>query len=381
MIDPMNNIMGLKVPLFLLYIISLSLCYKPDYKYLPILMSLSILQVVSYCSGLLDGRVFNNNMTIQYFMFFLLFIILLWRKYIDIWGPIVLSSVIVSIITIVGFIAMTAFPNLFEAIYAWSGTYDYVIIIAKRTFLGIEFNQIFYKSIPVVILPAAYYTNKFVYERDNKIKNFFFVCLFLFSLFCSGNRGLMGALFFVVFFISYNKVSKMKVFVPIMVLLFIVAIYILFLAITDTAEASADIKKGHLLSYFDYFSEKWYLLLFGSGAGSLFYTQDYGMTGITEMTYFELIRMYGIIGLFYIMYFFIIPLLNYKSKAIMVYNWKPLSISYIIYLLISGSNPYLISSSGFICALLMFTIISNPKFLKCYENKTKGRGCYSNVNI
>ena len=163
----------------------------------------------------------------------------------------------------------------------------------------------------------------------------------------------------------------MKAFIPIMIALFIVAMYILFLAITDTSEVSADIKKGHMLSYIDYFTEKWYLLPFGSGAGSLFETRDYGMISITEMTYMELLRMYGIIGLSLILYFFLIPLFHYGKMTKYIRYWKPFSISFIIYLLISGSNPYLISSTGFLCILLMFTVVSNPKYMINYENNSK----------
>ncbi len=362
MLDPMNNLMGLKVPLFLLFAFSLLINFKADYKYIPIISFLVIWQFVSLGSGALDNQDYEFPMTIQYLIYFLLYIILLWRKHIDILEPLIFSSIIVSIITIIGFVAMTSFPDFFELIYAWADAHDNFIMISKRNFLGVEFNQVFYKSLPLVIIPAAYYSYKFAYERANRSRHLVLVILFLFALFCSGNRALMGSLFLIVFFVNYKKISRMKLFVPILVAVFIVAMYILFQAITDTSEASADIKRGHMLSYIDYFTNKWYLLPFGSGAGSLFYTKDYGMTPITEMTYMEIIRMYGVGGLFLILYFFLIPLSHYKKKVKVIKYWKPFSISYILYLIISGSNPYLISSTGFMCILLMYTVVSNPKY-------------------
>ena len=371
MLDPTNSILRLKVPLFLIFVFSLAINYKPDYKYMPHIVLLAIVNAIAFSSGTLAGQEFDYNMTVQYLIFFLLFICLIWRKSLDVLTPIIFSSVIVSVITVISFISFTAYPELSLAIYDFSSAHDQFIMIGERNFLGVEFRQVFYKSVPVIIFPAAYCFYKFVYIKSGRLKYFMLTILFMFALFCGGNRSLLGSMFAILFFVAYKKISKHKLFVPVLLIILTIASYIFFLAITDASEASTGVKIRHMQSFYDYFSDKWYLLPFGSGAGAYFDVKDYGFTTITEMTYMELIRMYGLIGLCIIMYFFLIPLFNNKTKAKKIMYWRPFSISYIIYLIISGSNPYLISSTGFISVLLMFTVISNPKYLIQNENRTK----------
>ena len=69
-----------------------------------------------------------------------------------------------------------------------------------------------------------------------------------------------------------------------------------------------------------------------------------------------------VVGFFFIMLFFLYPLRHYYTKLNEISHWKAFSMGYIFYLIVCASNPYLISSTGFLCILLLFSVISNPRY-------------------
>ena len=363
LLDPTNSILGLKTPIFVFFIFSLLLYYKPQMKYWPILCPVFFLFIISFLCGTIVGIEFDYSMTIQHLLFFLLFISLLWDSKIDLFGPIVLSSLIVSIITIVGYIAMFRYPQIESILYAFSSLHNNTFLMSHRTFLGVSFVSFFYKSIPVVIIPASYYLDDIINNGNSSLKNIVITVVFLFSLFCAGNRTMIGIVFIIIFFISYNRISKWSLFKPLILAVLLCGVYVGVKSITEKGEESNDIKYAHIVSYIDFFSKNWYLMLFGTGAGSLFFSKGVGeMTGVTEWTYLEILRLYGVVGFFFIMLFFLYPLIHYYTKLNEISHWKAFSMGYIFYLIVCASNPYLISSTGFLCILLLFSVISNPRY-------------------
>lgn len=373
LLDPANSIFRLKVPLFLLFLFSLVISYKPQVKYLGFYIAVFLSFLISYESGMMCGLEFDKDLTIQSLIFFLLFISLLWDSYIDLFMPLVFSCLIVSIVTIIGFVIMTSFPEIEAVINVFAVDHGYPFMMSRREFLGVQVVSFFYKSIPVVIFPATYYFKELIFSPFNRNRNIILSSIFLLALFFAGNRTMMGMAFIIFFAISYEKLSLRKWFQPLLFVVFICVAYVGYLSITEIGEESNDIKYAHLVSYVDYFSERWYLIFFGSGAGSLFYSIGFEkMTGITEWTYLEMIRNYGLFGLTAIMLFFTYPLWHYSEKSRTVQGWNALSLSFIFYLIASGTNPYLMSSTGYIVILFMFSLVSNPS----YQNDFS---LYSNV--
>ena len=363
MLDPTNSILKLKVPIFVLFLFSLFVNYKPQIKYIDFFVLMFAVFVVSMCFGVFSGGAMDYQFTMQYATFFLLLICVLWDSYIDLFTPLVVSSVFVSIITIIGFISMISFPALESGLYLFSTSFDYTFLMSKRTFMGVEFTSFFYKSIPLVVIPASFYLNEIINNNKASLKNILLVFLFLFSLFCAGNRAMIGVVFLIAFFISYDRISKWPFIKPLLFIVFVAAVYIGYLSITEKGEESNDIKFGHIESYIDYFKNSWYMLLFGSGAGSTFFSKGFeSMTGITEWTYLELIRLYGIVGFVIFVMFLLYPLRDYNAKLRNIYGWKAFSLGYVFYLFICASNPYLTSSTGFLCILLIYSICSNPRY-------------------
>jgi predicted PurR-regulated permease PerM len=74
--------------------------------------------------------------------------------------------------------------------------------------------------------------------------------------------------------------------------------------------------------------------------------------------------MYGIIGGALILFFLLKPLFRWNEKREYIKNWEPVSLGYILFLVICGSNPYLINSTGLICIIFMYSYIANDKYCK-----------------
>ncbi len=97
-------------------------------------------------------------------------------------------------------------------------------------------------------------------------------------------------------------------------------------------------------------------LIWGQGLGSEFYSKGFGyFTPQSELTYIDIIRMFGLpLGMFFIIITFY-PVW-YLSKSLK-YDWAafyPLVI-FCAYLFIAGTNPLLISSTGMLAMLAIFS--------------------------
>jgi len=118
-----------------------------------------------------------------------------------------------------------------------------------------------------------------------------------------------------------------------------------------STEASNHIKLGHLDGYMDYFFGSGLQVIFGAGTGSGFYSPGYGkIVYASELSYLELFRIYGVFGMV-ILSVFVLPAFYRKSLGIHYF------IAWLGFLMIASSNPLLISSTGMIALLYIYSIM------------------------
>lgn len=362
-IDPANSIFGVKVPTFLFLLLCLFVKYRPSYRHFAILGLLITMQLVSFLCGTIAGFEFNYALTTQFFIFFVTLYLLCWDYAIDFELSIMLACVVLSVITIIGSIIFAYYPEMEVPMYEFSKEHNTLFLLSKREFLGVEFKSFFYRSLPLVVLPASIYFNKLLTIRAHRKRHLLLSVLFLSALFCGGNRAMLLGMFSIITITSYSVLNKNKFFRLLILLLILVGFYIAYLAITEVGETSSDIKFGHIVSYREYFPEYWYTLFFGTGAGSMFYSDGFGeMTAQTEWTYIEIVRMYGIIGLLLILLLLFKPLFL-KPKGVQIENWSQVKFSYLLYMFLAGSNPNLFCSTGLICIVYFYSYVSNPKYI------------------
>lgn len=358
-LDPRNQLFGIKIPLFSLYLILMMINYKASPKFLMTVVALIIIQMLSYASGrLFDIQPFDIGDAFSYFFVFAGFSFLLWYKRLNFLPYVDIASIIISIFCVVGFVSLLSFPELQLVIKDFVDEHGGFVLISHREFLGVRFEQFLYVSIPVVLIPVSVRLYRFWTEKQGRLFNMIFALAGLLSLFAGATRTLFMCVFLIffsnyVYTHRYKKITRFFITVLSPIILFFVA-SLTIAALTEN-EHSNNEKHGHMRSYENFFENNPGTLLFGAGAGTSYYSEGiHGYIDLTELTYLELIRFYGIIGGGFIIIFYFAPLFILFKRRKVLKLWFPLFIGYASYLLLSGSNPFLINSTGDLLVLLVY---------------------------
>lgn len=253
-----------------------------------------------------------------------------------------------SVTVIVLFFPMIAFIFEFEPL-------NTIFIMQKRPILGKDFYMIYHLSSSVVVLGLGVYLSNWLLGK----RNLLLLIFYLFAIFFTGARAnmLSGALIVIGCFIYYQYKYKKKLFLCIFI--FIVtsfaAVIMIFLLLFDPKSGSNDIKYNHLLSYLKLFENNMNILLLGNGLGSWFFTTGFNSyTQLTELSYLDIIRVFGVFGGSIVFLLYILPLIK-------ILNWNNLLkfsmfLSYSAYLFIAGTNPLLVVPQGFVVLFVMYSI-------------------------
>lgn len=292
-------------------------------------------------------------------------VLLLWIREYDLLSLARIPIVIASLVVVSLFWIIVIVPETEAPIYFFFNTMgNDTIMMSWRTILGIEIFTMYYKSIVSFILVFA----AFIVASFNKQKRNWRVILsmliVLHAFIISGTRSTMLLPFFLLGIITYREYKDTRYFkyilYPLIFILSVAFIILLFMFIMEKDEASNIVKYAHLFSYWELFREHPQYLLFGQGPGSAFYSSGFlRMTTVTEWTYIELIRYFGIFSLI-IVYAFYRPLVRMwndrKNNLSYALFW-----GYLAYLAIAGTNPLLLSSTGMLALLIAYS----------YEEKLK----------
>lgn len=144
-------------------------------------------------------------------------------------------------------------------------------------------------------------------------------------------------------------------FVFLLVVVCFFVFLIVFLLLTDETSGSSAIKYGHLVSIRKLLSGNLNIFLFGNGPGSLYYSEGFkGFTYLSEVSYYELLRNYGLFSAVIICFVYFSPLIIFfLQKKILPFS---IFISYLAYLFIAGTNPLLMVPQGYIVLILVYNI-------------------------
>ena len=123
----------------------------------------------------------------------------------------------------------------------------------------------------------------------------------------------------------------------------------------SVSEESNSIKLQHLRDYGVVLSNPTTLLI-GQGLGAVFNSTEYGYTSVTELTYLDMLRSYGILFAAPLLFCLLYPLvcLTRHSRR----SEQFLYLGYASYLVICITDPYLMSSSG----MLVLSIVVAKTF-------------------
>lgn len=361
LIDPTNSIFHLKNIVFILLFSFNVVFYKADFVkaryFFYAIFAVSISFVVANLRGTIIDLVELKGI-------YTAFVPLLLLPWIDRYDVLRLSRIpvlITAAIVVILFWLIFFNPIIESAVYSFVWSHDNTIMMSHRYFLGMRFFGMYCKS-TVAMLPVfciAVY-NVVTPSKRNLID--FLLVIFLLHLFLiSGTRSttLLPLLLFVAILFVYcrNKRFFNYVFYPAALLAVLAIVFILLRLLMEKSEASNLVKYAHLTSYLGLFERNPSYILFGQGPATYFYSEGFRhMTNITEWTYIELIRCYGLFSIV-ILYIIIKPLfvlfkrIN-RSDVVIAFI-----LGYLLYLVIAGTNPLFLSSTGMLVVLTIYSFL------------------------
>ena len=178
---------------------------------------------------------------------------------------------------------------------------------------------------------------------------------------------LVQALILLVYLYDKNVIGKFLTRMSALVLVGMLVV-VTFLLATQEGEESNEVKYENYESYIDDMGEKGHII-WGAGLGSEFYAKGRGLKlSYSELSYLDIIRMYGFpVGLYFIFLFFApcFWLWKYYSRSMFI---KRYCLGYVLFLILSGTNPLLLGSIG-LTALSLFMVIVNKTSLMEHQHE------------
>lgn len=371
--DPADKLLGLKTTTFLLcwVVVFLRFATKPDKLYIPSGLVLYVLAIIAIpVLSILFYLLFNGEEPFQGFQMvksylFCSMAILLYISKINALQKLCTILTLLALTVIATVILLELSPNLYSKLATFGNDYGVFYLDSRSYGAGLVLKQAYYATSPMLVIPIAYY-----YGFMNwSIKGFGYAVLTglcVIAMFLAGTRNNMFAAIFlpVLLHVYFDKTKAVSIVVIFSLLLisgyyFIADILVLF----SPLEVSNSIKIALLNDYIEIFQDPVHLL-FGQGLGSYYYWPAKGFEFyVTELTYLEVIRNFGLIMGFLMIGLLMYPIVYafYLSRD---YGEKHIVLAYLLYLVMCISNPNLFSSMGMlILSVLIANIYRHKKFL------------------
>ena len=367
-LDPTGSILHMKDIFFVLLVGYNAVCFRPDYSKLPIILAAFSVVILAWIFATIQDVNIDFEGTVAILKSFAPMILLLWVREYDLLTLARVPIVLTSLLVVSLFWIIVLIPESEAPIYFFFNTMgNDTIMMSWRSFLGIEMFVMYYKSIVSFILVFAVYISLSFNKVKRNWKVLLCTAIVLHAFLISGTRSTMLLPFFLIGMIAYREYKDYHYFkyilYPLIFIFGIAFVVLLFMLIMEKDEASNIIKYAHLTSYWQLFCENPSYLLLGQGPGSSFYSAGFmRVVQITEWTYLELIRYFGVLSLV-VIYIFYRPLVNlwcnFRNNISYTLFW-----GYLAYLLIAGTNPLLLSSTGMVVLLIVYSYVEK---LKCNE--------------
>lgn len=358
MLDPTNTVLHLKDITFILLTGYCLVCFKVDWTKLVSILLLFCAVAIPFIICLISMRKYDSDAVLANFKAISPAILLLWVGEFDLYkiarGPVIICCILMDAL----FSLIIIHPELEGPIWTWSITKNEPIMMSHRDFAGIVLLVMYLKSAVSFLLILAYYIYCLFSKKDRGIRKIFYLSIILFYFSFSGTRSTMLAPIFLFIIIAYitNKEKPIgkNIILPLTIIGVAIFVSILIFFASDTKEYSNAIKYGHISSYISLFEQHPIYLLFGMGPGTEFYSEGFNKIVLqTEWSYLELVRNFGIFSIVIIAVFAkpLVTFWKYKSDNLT----HSVFWAYTAYLLIAGTNPLLLSSTGMAVLLIAYS--------------------------
>ena len=365
--DPADRFLGLKTWLFIAawFVTLLYSLESGRGAHLPwgllfytaIFISIPILSIVSYF--LIDGSEPFEGFSLLKGYLLITFAPMLFIDRIDLFSKMALVLSMLAIIILSTFIAVLFLPDLYPLIYEYGGQTGIVLPDFRNYGNDITMMQLYFVTSPMLAMSIAWYA-ECADRANNLVTRIGFIGLVLIhaiAMCIAGTRNniLVAITLPLVLWLFYS--SKRLLVGCIVCLIFLIIFSIFFneiQAFFSLNEVSNATKLELLADYVRIFSDPW-VLFFGRGLGSYeMWFAKAKFDFITELTYFEIVRNYGLLSGIVLFGLILKPIWDafFLRKALVE---RGLAIGYIFYLAMCFSNPNFFSSMGILILSLLLS--------------------------
>ena len=368
--DPADKVLGIKVHTFIIMWILFGIYVLVNKIYLRLpkkmILFFCLFYIVPLISIVLYYFVGDNYIKfdgLQYFKtyMFVSIVIIVFVTEIKLIEPAVIFISSISIITILISILYLIYPEYIQGFSIFFGKKYGVFEMGNKlhaTFMP-DLPTIYFHTAELIILPVGYFSVMSLRTNGRKrVFNIIMLLINMYGLYASDTRNNILASILIPMTVIFWY-SKRKIIIAFLFSIFTMFIFILnletFKEYFDLENPSTSYKIGFARDYIDLFSDE-SVILFGQGLGSYFYTTNRGYVSITELSYFEFLRRFGILLGTLSIVLFLVPLIKLFSMKHFEYHY--VYIVHLFLMIITFFNPLLLTSSG----MLIFSIILVQSF-------------------
>ena len=288
------------------------------------------------------------------FLFILIFFFLRNLNFDKIVKVLFISGSLIALFTTLIFIIAQINKELFSLLFDQSLENDN-IIISEREYYGFSMLGVYFKTGPFMFFSYIYS----LYFLDIKHFRGVFILLNLFALLVAGSRTptLIAILITVIYFYDRMKSNRLFKYAILYACGFALA-FLTYKLATEKGEISNELKFADFHSYISNIFMNTTPIV-GAGLGSEFYSGGRGqLVAASEQTYMDIIRIYGFfLGIVLIILIYYPALAFLRSKYWHILKYRRFIMAYILYMILAGTNPLLISSTGMLIWAVGLTFV------------------------
>jgi hypothetical protein len=271
------------------------------------------------------------------------------------------------------YVVVLIYPLVFIPLYKF-GLENEIFYIGEREYSAdLKLWSIFFATSPMLAFSIAYYVQMAIVSFQKRAY-IILATISIVGMFLAGTRNNMVTSILLPTVLLILG-SRHKVLFSAISFCFFIGFANYFsgsiLTMLDPLEKSNNTKLGMLSDYATIFSNP-VDLLFGQGIGSYYNWKFRGANFVTELTYLEIIRNFGIIMGLIIFQLLLYPVVYafYLNKS---FKEKHLIVAYIFYLLMSITNPLFFASLGMLILSILLANIFIERYKLSIERTEKKR--------
>lgn len=367
--EPSDLVFGLKVYLFSLFCLLGVIAFFVDDNftkpYFPQLLYVFTFALLLPIWGLTVSVVFNPGILgtdgLQYlkshlFLIFSLFLTPITLLRFGERAFIRLLVVLAHVILALFLISIVVPPQIFGAIVLF-GRQKTLFLLGQREYAGVHFPTMYYVTSPLLVFCLAYYLEKASIRADRR--TVYLIVISVVALFLSGTRNnILISLLIPAYYALFSARGRVVLALAIPAIILVAASVLR--SMFDPQDVSNAAKIAYLADYSAILTVPINFLI-GQGLGARFFATGLGeIVSITELSYFEMVRTYGvIIGIVFFLYLTYPLILLARTRDPKYY----MTVGFAAYLVESYSNPYLLSSNGMLVLGLVTAFAFQRKWL------------------